>query len=193
MGSNRVGKIRQMKTASKYFLVPQWHIGRGAGFVELRNEVSWVSKVLAVFPVGSSAAPATVRVNPDDLDLSQLWFLQEEVDALADITVVFAAGRQFAFSLDRSLLDQPDWRTSRVAANHGLWRSVTLSRDDREHISSLMGDLALHFGRLDFLKADDRLFFLEVNCNGQWAWLDQHNEEGLLSAVVDSIIGIPNG
>jgi hypothetical protein len=43
------------------------------------------------------------------------------------------------------------------------------------------------FGRLDFLLPDGKLIFLEVNPNGQWAWLDLHNNNGLLAKMLDCI------
>jgi D-alanine-D-alanine ligase-like ATP-grasp enzyme len=48
---------------------------------------------------------------------------------------------------------------------------------------------ALRFGRLDFVLEDDTLYFLEVNPNGQWAWLDLNDEVGLITAMVNAIQG----
>jgi hypothetical protein len=33
------------------------------------------------------------------------------------------------------------------------------------------------------------MFFLEVNPNGQWAWLDIDDEVGLITAMVEAIRG----
>jgi hypothetical protein len=34
---------------------------------------------------------------------------------------------------------------------------------------------------------DNQLFFLEINPNGQWAWLDIEQNTGLFAAVIDEI------
>jgi hypothetical protein len=43
------------------------------------------------------------------------------------------------------------------------------------------------FGRLDFLKVDGELWFLEVNPNGQFAWLDLDRKSGLIHSVAEAI------
>jgi len=40
---------------------------------------------------------------------------------------------------------------------------------------------------MDFLRANGVLWFLELNPNGQFAWLDPAGENGLLDAVADEI------
>ena len=50
-----------------------------------------------------------------------------------------------------------------------------------------MPEAELEFGRLDFLLADGRECFLEVNPNGQWAWLDLDGKEGIFDAVVKTL------
>ena len=34
------------------------------------------------------------------------------------------------------------------------------------------------------------MFFLEVNPNGQWAWLDIDDEVGLITAMVEAFVGM---
>jgi hypothetical protein len=50
-----------------------------------------------------------------------------------------------------------------------------------------MAELGLHFGRLDFLLGEDGYWFLEVNTNGEWAWLDTEGHHGLLLKVASEI------
>lgn len=50
---------------------------------------------------------------------------------------------------------------------------------------------SLEFGRLDFLKDQrGRLWFLEVNPNGQFAWLDTEGRFGVLDAVARAILDV---
>ena len=51
-----------------------------------------------------------------------------------------------------------------------------------------MNELQWSFGQLDFLLTDNGLVFLEVlNPNGQWAWLDADQSNGLFAAMKDCI------
>jgi len=186
--TNRVGKVAQMRSAIKYFSVPEWHV--------LNNELpatveagNWVSKVLSTFPLSSTAAPATVRVDPELLDQTYVWFLQREERADADVTVVFVTGKMFAYEFDRSCLTQPDWRVSKESTKSGRWKTIRLPKQVEDGIRSLMTDLCLAFGRIDFLRTGDCFHFLEINTSGQWAWLDEDGKDGLISAVVDGVIG----
>ena len=71
--------------------------------------------------------------------------------------------------------------------NPTAWPQCELSPDDERAIKSFMGETGYRFGRFDFIRKDGELWFLELNPNGQWAWLDEKNEHGLVSMVVDAI------
>ena len=47
-----------------------------------------------------------------------------------------------------------------------------------------MDDLKLQYGRIDFLLKGNEYWFLEVNPNGEWGWLDAEGQHGLLKKVV---------
>ena len=50
-----------------------------------------------------------------------------------------------------------------------------------------LDETGYRFGRFDFIRKNGELWFLELNPNGQWAWLDEKNEHGLVSMVADTI------
>ena len=58
---------------------------------------------------------------------------------------------------------------------------------DHQVIKGFMDETGYRFGRFDFIRKDGELWFLELNPNGQWAWLDEKNEHGLVSMVADAI------
>ena len=47
-----------------------------------------------------------------------------------------------------------------------------------------MRGVNLDFGRLDFLYDGSTYWFLEVNANGEWDWLDPNGDVGLLDKMV---------
>ena len=51
----------------------------------------------------------------------------------------------------------------------------------------ILNETGYRFGRFDFIRKGGELWFLELNPNGQWAWLDEKNENGLVTLVADAI------
>ncbi len=67
--------------------------------------------------------------------------------------------------------DRPiDWR---LAEQHP-WAAYDLPERVSDACRELVSSLGLRFGAIDFaLDADDRLWFLELNPNGEWGWLQR--------------------
>ena len=129
------------------------------------------------------------------LEAGHAWLTQHKIEAHYDVTVVYVYGRVFAFSLDRQLFDGLDWRKS-VFDMARRWEPYSLPESAVAGIRSFMNELQWSFGRLDFLLTDNGLVFLEVNPNGQWAWLDADQSNGLFAAMKDCIdpdLPLPKG
>ena len=78
-----------------------------------------------------------------------------------------------------------DWRSPDVLIQlkHDL---VTLDRATVDRCRALMKILGLSFAAIDFVGAPDgRLFFLEINPNGQWYWLEQLTGAKISDAIAD--------
>jgi hypothetical protein len=181
----RVGKFVQMERARKYFPIPAWRF-----VVNEREESvrSCVAKSLTSPWVLEDRALWTTRVDPSALDPLGPWFLQDIVEAERDVTVVYVRGQMFGFSLDRTLFKDRgvDWRQmGEETISH--WNPWAVSAETARGIRDLMGELGLDFGRLDFLEEGDRLWFLEVNSNGEWDWLDPDGTNGLSRAIEEEI------
>jgi hypothetical protein len=118
--------------------------------------------------------------------------LQAKVDARDDVTVVVCGDSQFAFSRSRQDLEGLDWR--RIipdSPEESGWRPRTLSEREQKALRSLCRELGVSWGRFDFLEDADGLVFLEYNANGQWAFLDFYNDNGLMRAVADYLSARP--
>ena len=51
-----------------------------------------------------------------------------------------------------------------------------------------MRRLGLRFGALDFVVTpDDRWIFLEINSNGQWAWIEDATGQPVAAAIADAL------
>ena len=110
------------------------------------------------------------------------------VDAERDVTVVHIRDQNFAFALDRSsFVDKSvDWRELGDITTP-LWKPCAVPQQLERQIDAYMAELGLDFGRLDFLQEGETYWFLEVNANGEWGWLDFDGRRGVLSKLVDEL------
>lgn len=115
--------------------------------------------------------------------------LQREVRKQCDIRatvvgdVVFAAG---IYSQDQEET-KVDWRKgSRLDLRHEI---VELPTKIREQCVGLARRLNLSFGAVDLiLDKEGRYWFLEINPNGQWAWIERRTGLPISSAIVDRLV-----
>ena len=190
--AGRWSKIRQMKGAKRFFRLPDWRMVHAAAS-DLKPPV--VVKTLAAANVGGGGIVTVREVEEEKLSQAFPWFLQRSVvDATHDVTVAWVDGETFAYEIDRRLFDGVDCRLVPSDAN-AKWTLCQLSEEESAAICAFMRHTGLKFGRLDFLRDAEGLWFLEVNPNGQFAWLDPWGENGLLKAVADAIrkVWLANG
>jgi len=180
---DKYGKMNQLSIASAYFKTPNWSTTWNSPSKLIGNIVV---KSLSSAIIDKTKAIYTTEINQSDLDNKYPWFIQNTIIADFDITVVYIDGIIFSYKLDRSLFDSIDWRTEQE--NQKLsWIPYTLSKEDHCKIKNLMKDFGLIFGRLDFLLQNGELVFLEINPNGQYAWLDSDRTNGLLDHILNII------
>ena len=182
---DRYGKLRQLLAASKYFRVAPWHFFHGELPEELKRG-RWVAKTMTNTSIGRDKMFFVKEVDPTVLDLSYPWFVQGRIDGEEEVTVVYVDGETFAASAPRNSFDGEDSRKS-IFTNSDVWPRCALSPEEERAIKGFMDETGYRFGRFDFIRKDGELWFLELNSNGQWAWLDENNEHGLVSMVADAI------
>ena len=183
--NNKYGKLRQLLVAQRYFHVAPWHLFHGELPEELKHG-RWVAKSMTQTPIGKGKVFFVKEVDPRALDLSYPWFVQERIEGEEEVTVVYIDGNTYAASAPRNSFDGEDSRTA-LFVNPTSWLRCSLSTDDERAIKGFMDETGYRFGRFDFIRKNGELWFLELNPNGQWAWLDEKNENGLVSLVADAI------
>ncbi len=179
-------KIRQMRIASTFFKVPEWQVHQGAGTCSLTKPI--VVKTLGAAAVGDGGLVMVKRVVHSSLNPGFPWFVQELVEsATHDVTVAHIRGKNFAFEVSRESFEGEDCR---MPTFHGTvtWSRTNLSQEEDKAITAFMTLTGYTYGRLDFLRDKRGLWFLELNPNGQFAWLDPQGSEGLLQAIADEIL-----
>lgn len=181
----RCGKILQAYIAKNYFSTPNFNI-------QLRSEdttapIRSVVKSLSGVPFQNGDVLYTTEVSARKLAGGNLWYLQDLVEAVCDVTVVYVYGELFAFQLDRDNFAGLDWRKD-VFEMAKKWEPYKLEIEIQFKIQAFMKDLQWNYGRLDFLLTEDgSLLFLEVNANGQWGWLDAYQDNGLFAKMIDCV------
>ena len=183
--NNRYGKLRQLLAAEKHFRVAPWHFFHGDLPEELKRG-RWVVKSMTPTPIGEGKVFFVKEVDPAALDLSYPWFVQERIDGEEEVTVVYIDGKTYAANAPRSSFGGEDSRKS-LMEKPTAWPRCELSHEEERAIKGFMDETGYRFGRFDFIHKGGELWFLELNPNGQWAWLDEKNEHGLVSMVADAI------
>jgi len=114
----------------------------------------------------------------DDLDFGAVGLapvmLQKEVPKKVEVRVTVVGDGVFAAEIDSQRIPEArqDWR--RASVNQLPHEPHDLPASVEEGCRQLVKRLGLAFGAIDFvLTPDDRYVFLEINPNGQWAWIQQ--------------------
>ena len=183
--NNKYGKLRQLLVAERHFRVAPWHFFHGELPEELKRG-RWVVKAMTSTPIGQGKVFFVKEIDPHDLDLRYPWFVQERIDGEEEVTVVYIDGKTYAASAPRDSFGGEDSRKA-ILANPKPWPRCALSSEDERAIKGFMDETGYRFGRFDLIRKDGELWFLELNPNGQWAWLDEENKHGLVTLVADAI------
>lgn len=78
-----------------------------------------------------------------------------------------------------------DWRSDYDALTYQV---IEPPADVVQGVKNLMSTLGLRFGALDFLVTrTGEWYFLEINPNGQWAWIEQETGLAISSAIADAL------
>ena len=99
-------------------------------------------------------------------------YLQNKIEKRCDVRATFVEGNCFAVTIDSQELEDTcvDWRKGEHILKHN---PIELPREIRLKCIQLMKRLNLHYGAFDFvLDKQGNYYFLEINPNGQWAWIE---------------------
>jgi len=184
LADRRIPKVLQMRVAKNFFIVPEWSISINKKAPSVKEPL--VCKSLRSSFTANYQSLFTSPIKLSEIEDGHTWFLQSLVEADSDVTIVYVSGHQFAFARARESGESLDYRESLQGQDEG-WIPYKLTEDMASSIDIYMRTLGLEFGRLDFLLRDAELYFLEVNPNGQFAWLDPYNKTGLLSFIANAV------
>lgn len=119
--------------------------------------------------------------------------LQREIRKKFDVRVTVVGDQVFAATIDSQSdpATEVDWRRmSKAGLVHAVYQLPEAMAD---RCIALTRKLGLRFGAIDFvLDQDDQLWFLEINPNGQWGWIETRTGHPIAAAIVSELERIAN-
>lgn len=116
---------------------------------------------------------------------------QREVRKAYDVRVTVIGDCVFAAAIHSQDHDETevDWRSgTRLDLRH---EAIELPADIVDKCRALTKKLDLRYGAIDLIADQDgRYWFLEINPNGQWAWIERRTGLPLAAAIVDELEAI---
>lgn len=111
---------------------------------------------------------------------------QHQIEKQYDIRVTVVGGAVFATAIHSQVSDDTriDWRkSSGTTLEH---QSIHLPADIKGMCLTLTKRLGLSFGAIDLiLDINGNYWFLEINPNGQWGWIEFRTGAKIAAAIVD--------
>ncbi|AYL96527.1 MvdC/MvdD family ATP grasp protein [Mucilaginibacter celer] len=118
----------------------------------------------------------TTKVYLDNENVDRLIgfpvYLQKLIYKHADIRVTIVGNEAYAAMIHSqgNIESEIDWRKSSQPLPHSIYE---LPKAEVDRCISLTKRLGLNYGAIDFiLDENENLHFLEINPNGQWAWIE---------------------
>lgn len=130
------------------------------------GQIGWPDMQEVVFTSKLKKLPQTQQI-----ELSPSY-LQEQISKQYDVRVTVVGEVIFAARIDSQ--SNPETRTDwRVGENILPHKAIILPDAINSKCKELLRRLNLQFGAIDFIEdSDGDYIFLEINPNGQWAWIE---------------------
>ena len=153
-----------------------------------------LQKVAIVSQEGEDYVTYTNRVGEESLKKSELIrthpnMFQEYVDKEYDLRVNAFEDRAIGIAIysQESDVSKVDFR--RYDFDSVPYRQVELPSEIAEFSVGILRHYGLSFGALDFVKnKKEEYYFLELNPNGQWLWLEKMSRYNLVKPFVDNLL-----
>jgi glutathione synthase/RimK-type ligase-like ATP-grasp enzyme len=119
------------------------------------------------------------RIN--EYDLTPCIY-QKKIEKEYEIRITVIENEVFSAAVYSQTDEQTknDWRKKKLD-----FHKVEIPNDLKEKCISIVKRLNLGFGAIDIIKSvDDNYYFLEINPNGQWAWIETQTGQDISGAII---------
>lgn len=115
-------------------------------------------------------------------------YLQKKIDKAFDVRVTVVGEKIFAVRIDSQLREETetDWRKGENILPH---YKIQLPVDIEQRCIDLIKELHLGFGAIDLVEdRDGKYVFLEINPNGNWAWIEKQTGYDISGEIVKRLV-----
>lgn len=115
---------------------------------------------------------------------------QREIAKTYDVRVTLIGDRLFPVAIHSQEREdtEVDWRLWDVSAFDLRHEQIELPQDVAAYCRAIAKHFNLGFAAIDLVRGTDGVFyFLEVNPNGQWAWIEQKTGYPIRDAIIDRL------
>jgi glutathione synthase/RimK-type ligase-like ATP-grasp enzyme len=115
-------------------------------------------------------------------------FLQSKISKKTDVRVTVVGNKIFATLIHSQVHEETevDWRKGENVLEHEV---IELPEDLEQKCITLLKRLRLRYAAIDLIQDSDGAFiFLEINPNGQWAWIEKQTGQEISSEIVNLLL-----
>lgn len=131
------------------------------------------------------------NVQSAEIGITPIIFQEQMTDKI-DYRVTVVGDKIYAVRIESASASPipVDWRLQK----DGLTFIPTeLPEDVRDKCLSFVSRCGLIFGAIDLVKVKDEFYFLEINPNGEWGWLQMNAGLPIAEAIVDCLVAGDKG
>lgn len=120
----------------------------------------------------------------EDISLTPVYF-QEYINKQYEVRMTYIDGYFFTVRIDSQ--DKLDWRKNYSGLKYGV---IDCPLNISVQCKELLKEFELNYGAFDFIvDKNDRWYFLEVNPNGQWLWLEYELKIPISEKIIGYLLG----
>ncbi|MBZ5857322.1 hypothetical protein [Flavihumibacter profundi] len=120
----------------------------------------------------------------ENFDLTPCIY-QNEIEKIYEIRVTVVGDNVFSASVDsqNDVETEVDWRKKRL-----IFKAIEIPKRVESLCIEIVKCLNLSFGAIDLIKdKDGNYIFLEINPNGQWAWIETQTGLNISEAIIKKL------
>ncbi|AVL75977.1 MULTISPECIES: MvdC/MvdD family ATP grasp protein [Providencia] len=180
-------KILQIKIAQQVgFLIPKLTITNNKSEINKLEKNNTIVKPISIGSILNNNKKEYVQtnkynpnINDDGLKYSPAYF-QEYIKKDYEVRATFISKQDFTVKIISK--NQVDWRKINNELKYEL---INIPKDIHKKCLAFMSQNSIYFGCFDFIVSDGDWYFLEMNANGQWAWLEFEVGCDISKAIVE--------
>ena len=182
-------KIFQLIYAKSHsILMPKSFIGNNDHWKCINDQR--IIKPISVGKIETSSGIAIIQTNlmheNDSYDSPELTpvYIQEYMKKSFEVRITVVDDDFFAVKIVSD--NMIDWR----AGNNNQYEIIDIPIEIKKCIKMMMKDFQLRFGAIDYIvDVDGKWYFLEINPNGQWQWLECILGLSISDSIMNMLLG----